>query len=165
MVVEKPRQSIKDAAAEFLSKKRIAVTGVSRTPGTHGSNAVFERLRERGYDVYAVNPNAETVAGVPAYPNLRSIPGGVDAVVIGTRPDRAQETMRECAELGTKHVWMHRGPGPGSVSEPAAEYGRQQGITVIDGGCPCMFEPTEDTGHKVMRFLFTMTGNVPRTVS
>ena len=34
----------------------------------------------------------------------------------------------ECAELDIKHVWMHRGPGAGSVSEAAAEYGRQHGI-------------------------------------
>ena len=27
--------------------------------------------------------------------------------------------MRECVELGIKHVWMHRGPGAGSVSETA----------------------------------------------
>jgi uncharacterized protein len=33
---------------------------------------------------------------------------------------------------------------------------------VIDGGCPLMFEPTADGGHKVMRFVFTMTGKVPR---
>jgi hypothetical protein len=35
---------------------------------------------------------------------------------------------------------------------------------VIDGGCPCMFDPTADPGHKAMRFVFTLTGNVPRQV-
>jgi len=49
--------------------------------------------------------------------------------------------MSECADLGIKRVWMHRGPGAGSVSHPAAEYGRRHGITVIEGGCPCMFNP------------------------
>jgi uncharacterized protein len=39
--------------------------------------------------------------------------------VIATEPGKADGTMRECAELGIKHVWMHRGPGPGNVS-PAA---------------------------------------------
>ena len=56
--------SIKDAAAEFLADKRIAVTGVSRTPKTHGSNNVYRRLRERGYQVFAVNPNTDK-AGQP----------------------------------------------------------------------------------------------------
>ena len=155
---------IKDAATSFLSHKRVAVTGVSRTPGSHGSNVVYNRLRERGYQVFAVNPNADEVEGDQAYHDLRSIPGGVEAVVIGTRPEIADETMRECAELGIKHVWMHRGPGTGSVSKTATAYGREHGITVIDGGCPCMFGPTADLGHKTMRYLFTLTGNVPKRV-
>ena len=157
-------QSINEAASVFLANKRVAVTGVSRTPKTHGSNTVYRRLRERGYDVFAVNPNAEEVEGDRCYPDLQSIPGGVEAVVIGTRPEIAEDTMRECADLGIKHVWMHKGPGPGSVSATAAEYGREHGITVIDGGCPCMFGPTADPGHKAMRFVLTLTGSVPRRI-
>ena len=156
--------AVKDAAADFLGHRRVAVTGVSRTPGSHGSNVVYRRLRDRGYEVFAVNPNAEQVEGDRAYPSLESIPGGVEAVVIGTRPERAEETMRECAALGIEHVWMHRGPGGGSVSAAATAWGREHGIAVIDGGCPCMFGPTADLGHKVMRYPLTLAGNVPRRV-
>jgi uncharacterized protein len=144
-------QSVKEAAATFLANKRVAVTGVSRTPRTHGSNSVYKRLRERGYDVFAVNPNADEVEGDRSYPDLKSIPGGVDAVVIATRPEIGEATMRECAGLGIKHVWMHWGAGATSVSQAATAYGREQGITVIDGGCPLMFGPAADIGHKVMR--------------
>ncbi len=156
--------AISAAASDFLSNRRIAVTGVSRTPGSHGSNAVYRRLRDRGYQVFAVNPNTNRVEGDAAYPNLAAIPGGVDAVVIGTKPERAKATMQECVELGITHVWMHRGPGPGSVSPEATIYGREHGISVIDGGCPCMFDPTADFGHKAMRFVFGLTGGVPREV-
>jgi uncharacterized protein len=155
-------QTIADAASAFLANERVAVTGVSRTPESHGSNAVYRRLRERGYQVFAVNPNATEVEGDRSYPDLKSIPGGVQAVVIATRPEYAGDTMRECAELGIKQVWMHRGPGAGSVSSAATSYGREQGITVIDGGCPLMFGRTADFGHKVMRFIFA--GNVPKQV-
>jgi predicted CoA-binding protein len=155
-------QPIKEAASEFLAKKRVAVTGVSRSPKTHGSNSVYKRLRERGYEVFAINPNADEVEGDRCYPDLTSIPGGVQAVVIGTRPERADETIRECAELGIKHVWMHWGAGGSSVSAAATEYGREQGITVIDGGCPLMFGPTADLGHKVMRLA--LAGRVPKQV-
>jgi hypothetical protein len=72
--------------------------------------------------------------------------------------------MRECVELGIKQVWMHRGPGAGSVSPAATAYGREHGVTVIDGGCPCMFEPTADFGHKVMRPMLTLGHHVPRKV-
>jgi predicted CoA-binding protein len=116
--------TMNEAASAFLANKRIAVTGVSRNPQGHGGNVVYQRLRERGYDVFAVNPNAETVEGDPCYPNLKSIPGGVEAVVIATNPERAGATIAECAELGIGRVWMHRGPGAGSVDPEAAAYGR-----------------------------------------
>ena len=155
---------IEEAAAEFLASKRVAVTGVSRQRKGHGSNVVYQRLRERGYEVFAVNPNANEVEGDRCYHDLGSIPGGVDAVVIGTRPEIAEQTMHECADLGIRHVWMHRSFGAGSVSNEAADFGRQRGIAVIDGGCPCMFDPTADLGHKAMRLVFTLTGNVPKQV-
>ena len=154
--------TMKEAASEFLAHKRIAVTGVSRRPKEHGSNTVFKRLRDRGYQVFAVNPNADKVEGADSYHDLKSIPGGVDAVVIATAPDKADGTMRECVELGIKHVWMHRSYGKGSVSPAAAAYGRKHGITVIDGGCPLMFDPTADLGHKMMRMFFG--GRIPKTV-
>jgi predicted CoA-binding protein len=154
--------TIQEAASAFLANKRIAVTGVSRRPKEHGSNTVYKRLRDRGYEVFAVNPNADEVEGTRSYHDLKSIPGGVDAVVIATARDKAEGTMRECAELGITQVWMHRSYGKGSVSPEAAAYGREQGITVIDGGCPLMFEPAADFGHKVMRVIFR--SHVPKTV-
>jgi predicted CoA-binding protein len=156
--------AVKEAASAFLANKRVAVTGVSRKPQGHGSNTVYKRLRDRGYEVFAVNPNADMVEGDRCYHDLKAIPGGVDAVVIATKPDAAESTMRECAELGIKHAWMHRAFGEGSVCDEATVYGRENGITVIDGGCPLMFDPTADFGHKVMRLLFTRTGKVPKTV-
>jgi hypothetical protein len=157
--------AIKDAAAAFLANKRIAVTGVSRKPQGHGSNVVYKRLRDRGYEVFAVNPNADEVAGDRSYHALKDIPGGVEAVVIATRPEVAETTMHECAEHGVKHVWMHCPAfGAGSVSREAAAYGREHGITVIDGGCPLMFKPTADIPHKIMRRL-ARPGTVPKTVT
>ena len=154
--------TMKEAASAFLASKRIAVTGVSRAPKEHGANSVYKRLRDRGYQVFAVNPNTDEVEGDRSYHDLKSIPDGVDAVVIATAPSRADGTMRECAELGITRVWMHRGPGAGSVSPAAAAYGREHGITVIEGGCPLMFEPTADFGHKVMRIV--LAGHVPKQV-
>ena len=153
------------AAAEFLDHKRIAVTGVSRHPEGHGSNVVYTRLRDRGYTVFAVNPKATEVEGDRAYPDLKSIPGGVDAVVIGTSAERAAETMTECVGLGIKDVWMHRAFGPGSVSADAATFGHDHGITVIEGGCPCMYGKASDPGHRFMCAWLRLTGAVPRTVA
>ena len=157
--------AIKEAASEFLSHKRVAVTGVSRNAKGHGSNVVYKRLRDRGYEVFAVNPNTDTVEDDRCYHDLKSVPEGVDWVVIGTRPETAEETMRECVDLGISRVWMHRSFGGGSVSDLATAYGRDHGVKVIDGGCPCMYGPTADPGHKVMKAALSVTGKVPRHCS
>ncbi len=155
---------VADAAQEFLSTKRIAVTGVSRESEQHGANVVYQRLKERGYVVFAVNPNATELDGDPAYPNLAAIPGGVEAVVLGTSAEHAPETMREIVQLGIKYAWMHRSFGAGSVSAEATRIGRDAGVLVIDGGCPLMFGDTSDGGHRFMCKMLKMTGKVPRTV-
>ena len=155
---------LKSAAEEFLGHRRIAVTGVSRKPKGNSGNIVYRRLRDRGYDVVAINPNADTVEGDVCSHDLKSVPGGVEAVVVCTNPSAAEDTVRECVDLGIRHVWMHRAFDAGSVSEDAARYGREHGVAVIDGGCPCMFAPTADPGHRVMKAVLTVAGKLPREV-
>ena len=156
--------TIGEAASEFLSHKRIAVAGVSRQAAGHGGNVVYTRLRDRGYQVFAVNPNATTVEGDACYHDLQSIPGGVEGVVIATNADASESVVRECLDLGITRVWMHRAFGQGSVSDAATKLGRDGGMTVIDGGCPLMYPPTADFGHRCMRFMLSLTGAVPKRV-
>jgi predicted CoA-binding protein len=143
--------TMKEAVEAFLAQKRIAVAGVSRNKN-EAANTVYRKLRASGYEVFAVNPNAD----------LRSVPGGVDGVVIATRPDVTEQVVRECAELGVPRVWMHRSFGEGSVSEDAVEYCREKGIDVIAGGCPMMFCRPVDFGHKCMRWILDLTGGLPK---
>lgn len=161
---ERVMTAITEAAEHFLSHHRIAVTGVSRHPSGHGSNVVYTRLKERGYHAVPINPHADTIDGDPCYPDLASVPGGVEAVVIGTRPAHARATVEQAAELGITDVWMHRGTGAGSVDPDAAAYGRERGLTVIDGGCPLMFGPTKDGFHGFMCGIGKLTGSVPKQV-
>jgi predicted CoA-binding protein len=162
-VEEIPMTTAQEAIDDFLAQKRIAVAGVSREPGgKHGGNIVYLRLKERGYQVFAVNPNADTVEGDPCYRTLGAIPGGVDAVVIATAPDVAPSVARECKELGITRVWMHRSFGGGSVSGDAKAYCKENDITCIAGGCPLMYGPTSDGGHRFMRFFAGLFGQLPR---
>jgi predicted CoA-binding protein len=156
--------AIADAAEEFLTARRIAVTGVSRTAKGHGGNVVLQGLRARGFDVVPVNPNADEVEGTTCYHSLSDIPGTVDAVVIATSPDKAEATVRECERLGVRQVWLHRSLGAGSVSDAAVDYGRSHGMRIIPGGCPLMFGADADRGHRFMRGFCRMTGAVPRQI-
>jgi predicted CoA-binding protein len=155
--------TLREAATDFLNQQRIAVAGVSRHPeGGHSANGIYTRLKDRGYEVFAVNPSADEVEGDRCYHSLADIDGGVDAVLVSTPADAAEGVVRECVDLGITRVWLHRALGPGSMSASAVEYGRSHGIDVIPGGCPLMFDPASDTGHKVMKAFLTLTGAVPR---
>ena len=151
--------TLNELVTDFLAQKRIAVAGVSRTEND-AANSIYRKFRDKGYTVFAVNPNAETVEGDPCYPDLKSIPGGVDGVVIVTRPEVTEEIVRECSEAGVPRVWMHKNFGDGSTSEEAVRYCQEHGIAVIPAGCPMMF-CAPDFGHRCIKWLMQMTGKLP----
>ena len=153
--------TVAEATADFLAQKRIAIAGVSRNAKAHSGNAVYDRLRSRGYEVFAVNPNADEIDGKPCFRSLAAIPDGVDAVVIATAPDAAADVIADCERLGITRAWMPLLVRRRSVSEEAALAGRKAGMTVIAGGCPLMFEPTADVGHKCMRWVIRFTSAKP----
>jgi predicted CoA-binding protein len=153
--------SMKEAVDDFLALKRIAVAGVSRSEG-QAANFIYKKLRDSGYEVFPVNPAAEEVEGDVCYPDLKSLPGPVDGVVIATHPKATDDVVRQCAEVGVTRAWMHRSFGQGSVSESAVEFCRDNGITAIAGGCPMMFCPPVDIGHKCMRWMLKVTGGLPK---
>jgi predicted CoA-binding protein len=155
--------ALEEATQDFLAQRRIAVAGVSRDP-KQAANLVYRRFRERGYTVFAVNPNADELEGDRCYHDLRSIPGAVDAVVVATAPAAAEDVVRQCDELGIERVWFHRSFGTGSVSEQAVAFCREHGIRAIPGGCPCMFGQTADRGHTFLRRILALTGGLPRRV-
>ena len=148
---------------DFLAQKRTAVAGVSRDNGHHPvGNLIYRRLKKTGHDVFPVNPNMPTFEGDPCYPDLRSIPGGVDGVVIITRPETTERIVRECNDAGVRRVWMHQSTAKGSsVSKEAVEYCRQHDISVIAGACPMMYGGHADVGHTCMRWILKLTGKLP----
>ena len=81
--------------------------------------------------------------------------------IIGTAPRHADAVVRECDELGITRVWMHQGIQAGSVSETAADYCRQRGISVIAGSCPLMYGSTADFSHRCIRWYLERTGAIP----
>ena len=149
---------------DFLAQKRIAVAGVSRDDGHHpAANLIYRRLKSTGHDVFPVNPQMTKFAGEPCYPDLHSIPGGIDGVVIITRPETTNLIVRDAKAAGVGRVWMHQSIVKGSsVSPEAVEYCREHGISVIAGACPMMFCGSVDFGHKCMLLALKLTGGLPQ---
>ena len=148
---------VPESVARFLQGKRLAVAGVSRHADV-AANAVFKKLRDCGYEVFPVNPNAEVVEGVKCCPNVVSIPGNIDGVVIATHPRVSASIVGQCKERGVKRVWFHRSFGEGSVSEDAIRECGRLGMECIVGGCPLMFCDPVDVGHRCMRWWLHCRG-------
>lgn len=149
---------------DFLAQKKIAVVGVSDKRET-GCNAAYQKFKDAGYEVFAVNPRIASFHGDACYPNLASLPSKPDAVFILANPKVTDQIVQQCVDLGVKQVWMHcmMGIKPGlaagmtSVSQSAVEMCKANGIAVIPGSCPNQFL-NPDGGHKFMRGLWKLLG-------
>lgn len=137
------------------------MAGVSRTPN-QAANAIFRKLKTAGFEVLPINPKAAELEGEACFPDVASLPGTIDGVVIATHPDAALEVVRQCSERGIGRVWFHRSFGQGSVSQEAVAECDRNGIEAIVGGCPLMFCEPVDVGHKCMRWWLQRRGRVPR---
>ncbi|MBV6393118.1 MAG: hypothetical protein KPEEDBHJ_02352 [Anaerolineales bacterium] len=149
---------------DFLVQKKIAVVGVSDKRET-GCNAAYQKFKDAGYEVFAVNPRIASFHGDACYPDLASLPSKPDAVFILANPKVTDQIVQQCVDLGIKQVWMHcmMGIKPGlaagmtSVSQSAVEACKASGIAVIPGSCPNQFL-NPDGGHKFMRGLWKLLG-------
>ncbi len=108
----------------------VAVVGASRNPEKYG-HRVYKDLKQAGYKVYPVNPNADEVLGDKCYPNLTSLPEKPDVVNLVVPPPVTEQTVKECVQLGVTMVWMQ----PGSESEESIKYCTQNGVQVVHGEC------------------------------
>lgn len=152
---------VDDWIAEFLRGRRIAVAGVSR--GTDSAaNPIFRRLRQAGYDVVAVNPKATEVEGAACFPDLASIPGDLDGLVVATHPDVSAEVVRQAAQRKIPRIWLHRSFGRGSVSDEAVRECATRGLPCIVGGCPLMYCEPVDLAHRCMRAWLRWRGRIGR---
>jgi len=115
----------------FLNKKNIfAVVGASRNPEKYGYK-VYKDLKEAGYKVYPVNPNADEIFGDKSYPNLEKLPAIPDVVDVVVPPKITEQIVKTCKDLGVKKVWMQ----PGSESEEAIKFCEDNSIDIVYGVC------------------------------
>ena len=134
MTVEQ-RSSVQEQIDRFLSADAFAVAGASDDPAKFGHRCYVAYLRN-GYKVYPVNPNAKTVLGNPAYPDLRSLPEPVASVSIVTPPPVTERIVEDAIATGVRNVWMQ----PGAESAAAVRRAQEAGLNVIHGGLCLLVE-------------------------
>jgi predicted CoA-binding protein len=115
----------------FLSGGPFAVVGAS-TDRTKYGNKVLRAYIQAGRPVHPINPKAQEVEGLKAYPDLRSLPEPVHGISVITPPPVTEKVVAEAAELGIRHIWMQ----PGAESPAAVAAAERAGMNVIaDGTC------------------------------
>ena len=124
---------LQERIERFLDGSPHAVVGASRHRAKY-DNKVLRVYLQNDRQVYAVNPNAEQVEGLEAYPNLGSLPQSVHGVSVITPPAVTETVVEQAAQLGIRHVWMQ----PGAESDQALEHAEASGINVIAGDA-CLF--------------------------
>lgn len=87
---------------------RIAVVGASNDPSKYG-NVIVKDLSAKGYTVLPVNPREAAIAGIPAYPDLASVPAPVHIVNVVTPPAVTRRVLEEASSLGLPAVWLQDG--------------------------------------------------------
>jgi uncharacterized protein len=138
----------------FLAQPIIAVVGVSRS-GRKFGNAAFRTLRDKGYRVYAIHPDAKAIEGESCYRSLSATPEPVSAVLVVVPPRDALGVIREAAAARIHHVWLQQG----AESPDALALCAELGIQVVSGECILMF--ARPTGiHRAHQFVNRVLGHL-----
>jgi len=119
-----------EAVTTFRNARCIAVVGASRNPRKYGYK-VFYHLERAGYEVYAVNPNCETIGSHPCHPDFHSLPVKPEAAVFITEPEVTTEMVKQALEYGVRCIWMQ----PGAVSAEAIALAEDAGAKTVHGRC------------------------------
>lgn len=116
---------------EILKSSRVvAVVGLSPKPD-RPSYRVASYLKEQGYRIIPVNPQASEILGEVCYPDLASIPEPIDVVDIFRRSEEVPAIVEEAIKIGAKAVWMQEGV----INNQAAARAGEAGLLVVMDRC------------------------------
>jgi len=149
--------STKAEVKDFYTSQPIAVVGVSRDSKKFG-NTAYKELRAKGYKLYPVNPNTDTIEGDKCYPNLEALPEPVGGVLIILPPRKTEEVVKEANEAGIKRVWMQQG----AESQAAIRYCEEHGMSAIHNECIMMYSHDAAFYHRAHKFVWGLLGKAPK---
>ena len=146
----------KKTVEDFIAQKKIAVVGVSRKKTKFG-NAIYKELKQKGYQVFPINPNINVFEDDVCYPDLLNLPEKVDAAVINVPPHQTEKVVREVKEAGINKVWLQQG----SQSEAAIKYCEENGIDCVSNECILMFAQPAAFIHRAHKWMWGVLGKLP----
>ncbi len=144
------------AVKDFLSQRVLAVAGVSKNSKKFG-NVIYRELKSKGYQLYPVNPNADTIQGERCYNSLKVLPEGVGGVIIVTPKSETEKVVKDAVNTGIPRIWIQQG----AETTEAVCLCRENGISVVHGECILMFAEPVAFPHSAHRFIWRMLGKLP----
>lgn len=111
---------------EMLKNKVWAVVGANDNPNKFGY-MIYKKLKERGYEVYAVNPRYGNIEGDKCYPSLSSLPNKPQAVDMVVSPQNGMTIIDEAASLGIKNIWFQ----PGTSDDEILKQAEDKGMNIV----------------------------------
>ena len=124
-------------------KPTVAVLGASQNREKYGNKSVRAHLQQ-GYDVFPVNPKAETIEGLACYPSLADVPvAQLDRVSIYLPPGIGITMLEEIQAKNPKEVWLNPGSESAELLQRAEELGLEtiQACSIVDVGLSPAMRP------------------------
>ncbi|HBY98233.1 MAG TPA: CoA-binding protein, partial [Chloroflexi bacterium] len=89
----------------FFAPRSIAVIGASANPAKIGARPLAA-LKTNGYQgqIYPINPNYDTIGGLPCYPSAQAVPGPIDLAIVSLPAPLVPEALRDCAQKGVAYA-------------------------------------------------------------
>jgi uncharacterized protein len=148
------RSASRAGITDFFGQERLAIVGVSRNEKEY-SRLVFRELRDRGYDVVPINPEAKELEGVRCYASVSEVTPTVAGALVLLPAATVEAAVRDCVEAGIRRIWLRN-------DEPAArELCQREGIALVSGYCPFMFLSDTAFFHKCHAFGLKLAGKYP----
>lgn len=141
----------------FLENKKLAIAGVSRNSKKF-SHIVYQDLKKRGYDVVAVNPLADNIAGDPSYKSVRDLPEEVKHLLILTPRKETDAVLREAVNKGITSIWVQQM----SETEDTVRFAEKYDVELIYKKCIYMFAEPVTGVHRFHRTLAKLFGRLPK---
>jgi hypothetical protein len=110
--------------------KVIGVVGCSRVEGKP-SHDIPKYMKDAGYKIIPINPNADTIFGEKSYPDLNSVPFKIDIVDVFRPADETLKIAEDAFKIGAKVVWLQEG----IVNEDTENYCQKHELLFVMNRC------------------------------
>ncbi len=147
----------KASVETFLSAKKIAVVGVSRSGKKFGST-IYHDLRNKGFTVYGINAGGGNVNGERLYTGFDALPESVDGAIFVVKPEQTDVMVKKAVEAGIKNIWLQQG----AESDTAVQFCKNHNVNLVHGECILMFAEPVGFGHNIHRWIWKLIGKYPR---